>query len=91
MVTVVEAATSVLPVLVDPAVLHVAADAPRGPEFGKASPIGIPIIMVLLIATILLVWNMNKRIKNLPDSFDEDNPQADQREDEGTDSAAVDR
>lgn len=62
---------------------------PEGPEFGKASPIGIPVVLLLLIATVLLVWNMNKRIKNLPASFDEENPEADQLADEGTDRSGV--
>lgn len=62
---------------------------PEGPEFGKASPIGIPVVLLLLIATVLLVWNMNKRIKNLPASFDEENPVADQLADEGTDRSGV--
>lgn len=62
---------------------------PQGPEFGKASPIGIPVVLLLLIATVLLVWNMNSRLKNLPESFDEANPEADQLADEGTDRSGV--
>lgn len=62
---------------------------PEGPEFGKASPIGIPVVLLLLIATVLLVWNMNSRLKNLPESFDEDHPELDQLADEGTDPSAV--
>ena len=46
-------------------------------------------MLLLLIATVLLVWNMNKRIKNLPASFDEENPEADQLADEGTDRSGV--
>lgn len=65
-------------------------DSPKGPEFGKASPIGIPVVLLLLIATILLVRNMNKHIKNLPESFDTEHPEADQLADEGTDRAGVD-
>ena len=65
-------------------------DGPMGPEFGKASPIGIPLVLLLMIATVLFVRNMNKRIKNLPDSFDADNPEPDQLADEGTDRAGVD-
>src|SRR5699024_12476992 len=63
---------------------------PLGPEFGKASPIGSPLVLLLMIATVLLVRNMNQRIKNLPDSFDADNPEPDQLADEGTDRAGVD-
>lgn len=64
-------------------------DSPKGPEFGKASPVGIPIVLLLLIATVALIWNMNKHIKNLPESFDAENPEADQLVDEGTDRAGV--
>mgnify|MGYP001156485844 CR=1 FL=1 len=62
---------------------------PVGPEFGKASPIGIPVVLLLLIATVLLIRNMNKHIKNLPESFDTENPEPDQLADEGTDRAGV--
>ena len=27
-------------------------DGPMGPEFGKASPIGIPVVLLMLIATV---------------------------------------
>ncbi|MCT1433557.1 hypothetical protein [Dietzia maris] len=64
-------------------------DNPVGPEFGKASPIGIPVILLLLIATVLLIRNMNKHIKNLPESFDTAHPEPDQLADEGTDRGAV--
>ena len=64
-------------------------DNPVGPEFGKASPLGIPVVLLLLIATILLIRNMNKHIKNLPESFDAEHPEADQLIDEGTDRSGV--
>ncbi|WP_207548408.1 hypothetical protein [Mycolicibacterium iranicum] len=41
-----------------------------GPDFGKASPVGLIIIVLLLIAVFLLVWSMNKHLKRLPKSFD---------------------
>ena len=62
---------------------------PEGAEFGKASPIGIPVVLLLLIITIALVWNMNSRLKNLPASFDPEDPEADQLVDEGTDRSGV--
>ncbi|WP_412098628.1 hypothetical protein [Mycolicibacterium iranicum] len=40
-----------------------------GPDFGKASPVGLIIIVLLLIAVFLLVWSMNKHLKRLPKSF----------------------
>lgn len=64
-------------------------DGPMGPEFGKASPIGIPVILLLLLATVMLIRNMNKHIKNLPESFDTEHPEPDQLADEGTDRAGV--
>ena len=42
----------------------------KGEEFGKASPIGLVVILLLGIATILLIRNMTKRIRRLPASFD---------------------
>ena len=55
--------------------LHVMADdapANNGPDFGKASPFGLLVVVLLLIGTFLLVWNMNRRLKRLPKSFDND-------------------
>ena len=61
-------------------------DAPRdtGPDFGKASPFGLLIVVLLLIGTFLLVRSMNRRLKRLPESFDRKDPQPDQAADEGT-------
>jgi hypothetical protein len=42
----------------------------KGEEFGKASPIGLVVILLLGIATVLLIRNMTKRIRKLPPSFD---------------------
>ena len=64
-------------------------DHPIGPEIGKTSPLGIPVVLLLLIATVLLIRNMNKHIKNLPESFDAEHPEPDQLIDEGTDRAGV--
>ncbi|MDT5210358.1 MAG: hypothetical protein QOF67_2773 [Mycobacterium sp.] len=51
-------------------------DAPRdtGPDFGKASPFGLVIVVLLLIATFLLVWSMNRHLRKLPESFDDAAP-----------------
>jgi hypothetical protein len=67
--------------------LHLMADdapANNGPDFGKASPFGLVIVVVLLIGTIALVWSMNRHLKKLPESFDRDNPEPDQAVDDGT-------
>ena len=51
-------------------------DAPRntGPDFGKASPFGLVIVVLLLIGTFLLVWSMNRHLRKLPKSFDHPEP-----------------
>jgi F0F1-type ATP synthase assembly protein I len=61
-------------------------DAPRdtGPDFGKASPFGLVIIVLLLIGTFALVWSMNRHLRKLPKSFDE-SEQATDSEDEPRD------
>jgi hypothetical protein len=44
--------------------------AQEGPEFGKASPIGLVVILLLAVATVFLIRSMSKRIRRLPASFD---------------------
>ncbi|MDV3132163.1 hypothetical protein [Mycobacterium sp. 29Ha] len=55
-----------------------AQDPPRqtGPDFGKASPFGLLVLVLLLIGTFLLVWSMNRHLRKLPKSFDEPDEQA---------------
>ncbi len=50
-----------------------AQDEPRetGPEFGKASPFGLLVVVLLLIGTFLLVRSMNRHLRKLPESFDD--------------------
>lgn len=62
---------------------------PKGPEFGKASPWGLLIILVLLVGTVLLIRSMNSQLRRLPKSFDGEHPEPDQEFDEGTDSGAA--
>jgi len=42
-----------------------------GPDFGKASPFGLLVVVLLLVGTFFLVWSMNRHLKKLPKSFDE--------------------
>ncbi len=42
----------------------------QGPEFGKASPVALVVIVLLGLATVFLIRSMSKRIKRLPASFD---------------------
>ena len=38
---------------------------------GLAGPMGLFIIVLMSIATVLLIRNMNKRLRRLPDSFED--------------------
>jgi hypothetical protein len=58
---------------------------PTGPEFGKASPLGLVIVLLLLVGTALLIRSMNKHLRRLPPTFDRDTPEPDQHADDGTD------
>ena len=60
-------------------------DTPRntGPDFGKASPFGLLVVVLLLIATFGLVWSMNRHLNKLPESFDR-GAEPDRAADEGT-------
>ena len=62
------------------------ADPPRqsGPDFGKASPAGLVVTLLLLISVIALVWSMNRHLRKLPESFDPEHPEPDQAVDDGT-------
>ena len=42
----------------------------KGEEFGKASPVGLVVLVVLFLATILQVRSMNKHLRQVPASFD---------------------
>jgi hypothetical protein len=44
---------------------------------GSAGPIGLLIVVLLGVATVLLVRNMNGRLRRLPPSFDEPAPEQD--------------
>ncbi|OBA94944.1 hypothetical protein A5662_19075 [Mycobacteriaceae bacterium 1482268.1] len=41
-----------------------------GPDFGKASPFGLLVVVLLLIGTFFLVRSMNRHLRKLPESFD---------------------
>ena len=57
----------------------------HGPDFGKASPLGLLVVVLLVVATVFLVRSMNRQLKKVPESFDRQNPEPDQAADEGTD------
>src|SRR3954466_9845070 len=57
--------------LVDPVAERLAATSDQLPEdVGKAGPLGLLLIVLLLIAVALLVRSMSKHLKRLPRSFD---------------------
>ena len=45
----------------------------RGPG-GLAGPTGLVIILLLAVATVFLIRNMNARIRRLPERFDSQEP-----------------
>ena len=42
----------------------------RGPDYGKASPVGLLVVLLLLISMFFLVRSMNRQLKKVPESFD---------------------
>ena len=42
----------------------------RGPDYGKASPVGLLVVLLLLIGVFFLVRSMNRHLKQVPESFD---------------------
>jgi hypothetical protein len=59
----------------------------QGPEFGKASPVALVVIILLGLATVLLIRGMTKRIRRLPASFD---PPAEEKSGSEGDAATPD-
>ena len=54
----------------------------QGEDFGKSSPVGLLVILLLLVAVAFLIRSMTKHLKRVPASFEppEDADQADQPE-----------
>lgn len=81
--------TPLLQLATDVAILAQDPQKPRGPEFGKSGPLGLAVIVALLAVTFLLIRSMNKHVKNLPETFDDEAPgQGDEAG--GTDHAGID-
>ncbi len=51
---------------------------------GSAGPLGLLIVLLLGVATVLLIRNMNARLKRLPKSFDPPTPPSDDPPADGT-------
>jgi len=47
----------------------------EGPEFGKASPVGLVVVLLLALATIGLIVSMTRHLKKVPASFEEREPE----------------
>lgn len=42
----------------------------KGPEWGKAAPIGLLVISLMVVAVVFLAKSMNKNLRRVPESFD---------------------
>jgi hypothetical protein len=60
----------------------------KGEDFGKSSPVGLLVVLLLLLAVVFLVRSMTKHLKRVPESFDE--PGSPGADDAGADDAAPD-
>ncbi len=47
----------------------------EGPEFGKASPVALVVILLLGLATLALIVSMTRHLKKVPASFEESGPE----------------
>ncbi|HVE74197.1 MAG TPA: hypothetical protein VNA30_03780 [Mycobacteriales bacterium] len=54
--------------------------APLAAENLSAGPLGLLVVLLLVVATVLLIRNMNARLRRLPPRF-EDQEQPERRED----------
>ncbi|MBA2470992.1 MAG: hypothetical protein DLM61_04395 [Pseudonocardiales bacterium] len=44
----------------------------QGEDFGKAAPVGLVVLLLFFLAVALLVRSMNKHLRRVPESFDDD-------------------
>lgn len=72
--------------------VSVLADPPKnsGPDFGKASPLGLLIVVLLLIGVFILVWSMNRQLKKVPKSFDPEPAEVEAAPEAGDEAPAAD-
>ncbi|MCE9515486.1 MAG: hypothetical protein K8R24_06065 [Mycobacterium sp.] len=50
--------------------LLLAEETNRGPDYGKASPVGLLVVLLLVIGVFFLVRSMNRHLKRVPQSFE---------------------
>ncbi len=58
----------------------------HGPEWGKAAPIGLLVLLLMGVALFLLIKSMNRNLRKVPASFDTQDTQ----DTEGTDGTGRD-
>jgi hypothetical protein len=44
----------------------------HGEDYGKAAPVGLVVLLLFFLAVALLVRSMNKHLRRVPKSFDDD-------------------
>ncbi len=44
----------------------------QGEDFGKAAPVALVVLLLFFLAVALLVRSMNKHLRRVPESFDDD-------------------
>ncbi len=44
----------------------------QGEDFGKAAPVALVVLLLFFLAVALLVRSMNKHLRRVPKSFDDD-------------------
>ncbi|GAA5126786.1 hypothetical protein [Haloechinothrix salitolerans] len=66
-------------------------DTVRDEDEGKASPVGLVVLILFLIAVVFLVRSMTKHLKRVPASFDESAGQPDDNTDDDTDTDTGDK
>ncbi|MGH3766868.1 MAG: hypothetical protein ACRDS0_13755 [Pseudonocardiaceae bacterium] len=44
----------------------------QGEDFGKAAPVALVVLLLFFVAVALLVRSMNKHLRRVPKSFDDD-------------------
>lgn len=44
----------------------------QGEDFGKSSPVGLLLLILLLLAVVFLIWSMSRHLRRLPQRFDEE-------------------
>ena len=64
--------------------LLLAEETNRGPDYGKASPVGLLVVLLLVIGVFFLVRSMNRHLKRVPQSFEDGPGQPGESADPGT-------